>query len=197
MRADDSAADGEAQTLDEYRRKYSLYHTDERLLEVRRQFPLLAIWDDHEVEDNYAGPLPGGAAKSRRVPFGDRRANGYRAWYEPMARTGTGDIYGRVPLGAAELFLLDTRQCRNDQPCNPSDSFVSNPCLPGDYDKPGRTLLGATQKAWLKNALAASQAKWKLIANQVMITSLDAPPAERGVHAAQLPRRRRRTGGQR
>ena len=170
------ARDGEAQTLDEYRRKYSLYHTDERLLEVRRQFPLLAIWDDHEVEDNYAGGLPGGAAKSRRVPFADRRANGYRAWYEHMPRTGTGDIYGRVPLGAAELFLLDTRQYRDDQPCNPSDAFVSNPCLPSDYDKPGRTLLGATQKAWLKDALAGSQAKWKLIANQVMITSLDAPP---------------------
>jgi alkaline phosphatase D len=176
VRSDDSAADGEAQTLDEYRRKYSLYHTDERLLEVRRQFPLLAIWDDHEIEDNYAGGLPGGAAKSRRVPFADRRANGYRAWYEHMPRTGTGDIYGRVPLGAAELFLLDTRQYRDDQPCNPSDSFVSNPCLPSDYDKPGRTLLGATQKAWLKDALAGSQAKWKLIANQVMITSLDAPP---------------------
>ena len=28
VREDDSAADGEAQTLDEYRRKYTLYHTD-------------------------------------------------------------------------------------------------------------------------------------------------------------------------
>ena len=94
MREDDAAADGEAQTLDEYRRKYSLYHTDERLLEVRRQFPLVAIWDDHEVEDNYAGDEPGGAASTRRVPFGERRSNGYRAWYEHMPRIGTGDIYG-------------------------------------------------------------------------------------------------------
>ena len=37
VRTDDAAADGEAQTLAEYRRKYTLYHTDERLLEVRRQ----------------------------------------------------------------------------------------------------------------------------------------------------------------
>jgi alkaline phosphatase D len=93
-----------------------------------------------------------------------------------MPRAATGDIYGSVPLGAAELFLLDTRQYRDDQPCNPSDSFVSNPCPPTDYDKPGRTLLGAQQKAWLKGALSGSQAQWKLIANQVMITSLDAPP---------------------
>src|SRR3954452_2147147 len=60
VRPDDSAPiDGEAQTLDEYRRKYTLYHTDPHLLEVRRNFPLVAIWDDHEVEDNYAGTLPG------------------------------------------------------------------------------------------------------------------------------------------
>jgi alkaline phosphatase D len=176
VRADDSAPDGEAQTLDDYRRKYTLYHTDEHLLEVRRQFPLLAIWDDHEVEDNYAGEHPGGAAKSRRVPFAERRANGYQAWREQMPRVATGDIYGSVPLGAAELFLLDSRQYRDDQPCNPSDSFVSNPCPPTDYDAPGRTLLGAQQKAWLKDSLAGSRAQWKLIANQVMITSLDAPP---------------------
>ena len=61
---------GNVQTLDEYRRKYALYHTDQRLLEVRRQFPMIAIWDDHEVEDNYAArraghrdaPTPSGAS---------------------------------------------------------------------------------------------------------------------------------------
>jgi alkaline phosphatase D len=61
-------------------------------------------------------------------------------------------------------------------PCNPNDPFVSNPCPPTETDAPGRTLLGAAQKAWLKDALGSSQARWKLIANQVMITSLDAPP---------------------
>ena len=85
-RADDSAADGEAQTLAEYRRKYSLYHSDANLREVRRHFALVGEWDDHEVEDNYAGDLPGGAAKNRRVPFAERRANGYRAWFEHMPR---------------------------------------------------------------------------------------------------------------
>ena len=67
-------------------RKYSLYHSDANLREVRRHFALVGEWDDHEVEDNYAGDLPGGAAKSRRVPFAERRANGYRAWFEHMPR---------------------------------------------------------------------------------------------------------------
>jgi alkaline phosphatase D len=176
VRGDATAPDGETQTLDEYRRKYGLYHTDPRLLEVRRRFPLVAIWDDHEVEDNYAGDLPGGAARNRRVPFAERRANGYRAFFEHMPRAGAGVLYGRLPLGAAELFLLDTRRYRDDQPCNPDDAFVSDPCPPSETDAPGRTLLGAQQKAWLKDALGTSRARWKVIANQVMITSLDAPP---------------------
>jgi alkaline phosphatase D len=181
VRADDSAPDGEAQTLDEYRRKYSLYHSDANLREVRRQFALVGEWDDHEVEDNYAGGLPGGAAKSRRVPFAERRSNGYRAWFENMPRrladgVGGDRIYGALPLGNAELFLLDTRQYRDDQPCNPTDAALSAPCPPTTTDDPSRTLLGAEQKAWLKGALSASQARWKVIANQVMICSLDAPP---------------------
>src|SRR3954470_22867304 len=156
-------ADGEAQTLAEYRAKYSLYHTDPHLLEVRRQFPLVAIWDDHEIEDNYAGKLPGGAATHRRIPFLARRANGYRAFFEHMPRRFNRHdrTYGSLPLGNAELFLLDSRQFRGDQPCNPRDGAFSTPCPPATTDDPLRTLLGAKQKAWLKSALKGSQARWK------------------------------------
>ena len=79
--------------------------------------------------------------------------------------------YGSIPLGAnAELFLLDQRQYRDDQPCG--DQFFV-PC--SESEAPGRTLLGAAQKAWFKDALARSRATWKVVANQVMIMSLDAP----------------------
>ena len=94
---DDSVpVDGEAQTLAEYRAKYSLYHTDPHLLEVRRNFPLVAIWDDHEVEDNYAGTLPGGgrdgpADPVRRAPRQRLprvlRAHAAPASTRPTART--------------------------------------------------------------------------------------------------------------
>jgi alkaline phosphatase D len=178
VREDKSAPDGETQTLEEYRAKYALYHTDPNLIEVRRQFPLVGEWDDHEVEDNYAGTHQGGAATNRRIPFLERRANGYRAWLEqmPRMRLDPARIYRKLDLGNAELFLLDTRQFRDDQPCNPSDSFLSQPCPPTTTDDPARTLMGAKQKAWLKSELRRSRARWKLIANQVMIASLDAPP---------------------
>ena len=178
VRENQSAEDGEAQTLGDYRRTYELHHSDPNLLEVRRRFPLVAIWDDHEVEDNYADGLPGGQAQHRRVSFAQRKRNGYRAFFEHMPRRLRADLrtYGSIPLGNAELFLLDSRQFRGDQPCNPSDGALSQPCPPSTTDDPSRTLLGAPQKAWLKQALQGSKARWKLIANQVMITSLDAPP---------------------
>ena len=45
----------EAITLDDYRAKYALYRSDKILRDLHSRFPMVAIWDDHEVQDNYAG----------------------------------------------------------------------------------------------------------------------------------------------
>jgi alkaline phosphatase D len=176
-RADTTGAnkDGEVQTLEEYREKYALYHSDQRLREVRRRHPIISIWDDHEVEDNWAAEREGHAAKQRRVEFLQRRANGFRAFFEHMPRirvpSDADRIYGSIPLGAnAELLLLDQRSFRDDQPCD--DQFFV-PCT--ESEAPGRTLLGGTQKAWLKERLTSSPAAWKIVGTQAMIMSLDGP----------------------
>jgi alkaline phosphatase D len=176
--------DGEVQTLDEYRAKYALYHSDQRLLEVRRKFPMIAIWDDHEVEDNYAADRPGDATRQVRVPFLERRTAGYRAFFEHMPRVRVAEepdrTYGSIPLGRnAELFLMDQRQYRDDQPCG-DEFFV--PCP--EADAPGRTMLGAAQKAWFKERVAASPAAWKVVASQVMFMALDGP-ARNGINKDQ------------
>ncbi len=178
VRKDSTGANGDAevQTLPEYRDKYALYHSDANLRAVRAAHPLLAIWDDHEVEDNWARrPVRERRPSNPRVPFPQRRANGFQAFFEHMPRLRVpGDpdrIYGSQRIGAnAELFLLDQRSYRDDQPCG--DQLFA-PCADGAA--PGRTLLGAAQKAWLLDALAASQAAWKIIGNQVMVMSLDLP----------------------
>ena len=176
VREDKTAPDGETQTLEEYRRKYQLYQSDSNLIEVRRNFPLVAIWDDHEVEDNYANGLPGGQTENRRVPFDQRKANGYRAWNEHLPRAASNRIYGSRRLGAnLELMLLDQRQYRDDQPCNPQDSFVAPACPESERNAP-RTMLGAEQKAWFKDALARSTATWKVVGSQLMWMALDFPP---------------------
>ena len=49
----------EALTLADYRAKYALYRSDKALRDLHAKFPMVAIWDDHEVQDNYAGARAG------------------------------------------------------------------------------------------------------------------------------------------
>ncbi len=169
--------DGDVQTLDEYREKYRLYQSDKSLQDLHAAHPFTSIWDDHEVEDNYAGDedLDNGG-DIRRVPFEERRANAYKAFFEAMPRIQvSGDpnrIYGSAKLGgAAEIFFTDQRQYRDPQACD--DAILGGPCP--EADDPARTLLGAEQKAWFKKAVPKSKANWKLWASQVMVMSLDLP----------------------
>ena len=171
--------DGEVQTLDEYRAKYKLYKGDSDLQAMHASHPYAGIWDDHEVEDNYAGDLPGEATQNLRVPFLERRSNGYRAFYEYMPfapvrnrpRHGQ-DLYRQFRVGGnVELFLLDQRRYRADQPCG--DSFTT--VCPEAENEP-RDYLGREQLDWLKAGLARSTARWKVVGNQLMVMSIDVPP---------------------
>ena len=176
-------SDGEVQTLPEYRDKYALYHTDKNLRKLRARFPLAAIWDDHEVEDNYSADAPGHATIDPRVAFEKRQRNGYRAYFEhmpfaPAGRRGKKNrfrIFRSVKLGhTAELLLLDQRQYRGEQPCGNSIP-PTPPCTDAERDDPERTFLGDDQMAWLKRRLRSSKATWKLIGNQAMIMAFDVP----------------------
>jgi alkaline phosphatase D len=192
-RADTTGAnkDGDVQTLAEYRDKYRFYQSDKNLQNLHAAYPFVSMWDDHEVEDNYAGTHPDSASTdpngkennneyARRVPFGDRRKNGYQAFFEAMPRIAPrgNRLYGSLKLGKmAELFITDERQYRDPQPCN---DVQVQPC-PDDL-KPGSTFLGSTQKGWLKSALPASKANWPLLASETMMMALDSTP---GSHANQ------------
>ena len=109
--------------------KYRFYQTDKNLQDHARGIPFVVVWDDHEVEDNYAGTHPDSASTdpahfennnsyARRVPFGERRKNGYKAFFEAMPRiqlhANANRLYGSFRLGKlAELFLTDERQYRD------------------------------------------------------------------------------------
>ena len=71
----------ETQRSSEYRIRYALYRTDPDLQEAHRLFPWIVTWDDHEVENNYAGDDPEGHPPAR---FLERRAAAYQAYYEHL-----------------------------------------------------------------------------------------------------------------
>jgi alkaline phosphatase D len=155
-----------AVTLDDYRAKYALYRQDDALRKVHARAPMVVIWDDHEVQDNYAGAAPGGGLPPEQGWSDARRAAATQAWFESMPTYGRRNdrIYRRLRFGRTlDLFLLDQRSFRADQPCG--DAVVP-PCP--ELNQP-RDLLGREQMRWLKRALQSSKAAWKAIGNQVMM----------------------------
>ena len=85
--------------------------------------------------------------------------------------------YGRSRSAHAELFLLDQRQYRDDQPCSDDRSLV--PCPAPRPSGPARTLLGARAEGVAQGRARAVAGAWKVVANQVMIMSLDGAAAQR------------------
>lgn len=165
-----------ARTLDDYRQRYALYKSDPELQKAHALFPWASVWDDHEVENDYAG-LVGGAGP--RDDFPAQRAAAYRAYYEHMPlrssalpRGGQLDLHRRLRYGRlAEIFLLDTRQYRSDQPCG---GDRSRPCE-GFGDKNAQ-MLGAAQERWLFDGLTDSSAVWNILAQQVIFSRFDLDP---------------------
>jgi alkaline phosphatase D len=161
-------------SLTDYRNRYALYRTDEHLRQAHRMFPWIVTWDDHEVDNNYAGDIP--EDKQTRQQFLERRANAYQAYYEAMPlrrssmpRGSSMQLYRKLPFGPlAEFFVLDTRQYRSDQPCGDGDK---PPCP--DMSKSDQTMFGEAQEKWLTSGLAASKSKWNILCNQVMMAKID------------------------
>lgn len=117
----------------------------------------VAIWDDHDYGPNNANRDFALKATALAL-FQDYWAN---------PRYGLPDVAGtfsRVALGDVELFLLDDRYHRDD------DASA----------EPARTMLGADQLAWLKDALRDSHASFKLIVNGSRMLSDRPSPEQRG-----------------
>ncbi len=141
----------DAVDLDSYRRKYVAYRKDPGLRELHRQQPVVHIWDDHEVFNNYSQNNP--------PPSVSQRAAGYRASFEWMPRMlyprERYRLYKKLSFGASvDLFLLDTRQYRT-----------------GFGDGLPKHIIDETQFQWLISGLVASKARWKVVAQQVAITA--------------------------
>lgn len=155
----------EAVTLDDYRQKYRLYRSDPALRAVHAAFPMVMLWDDHEVQDNYAGGAPDGGLPPGKHFSAARKAAARRAFFEAMPAFPGGErLYRTLRFGSnVELIVMDQRSYRANQPC---DDAVVPPCA--DYDQP-RPFLGARQMSFVKDALRTSDAAWKLMANEVTI----------------------------
>ncbi|TWV33097.1 alkaline phosphatase [Streptomyces misionensis] len=149
-------------TLADYRVRHGRYKTDPDLQALHLKAPVIAIWDDHEFADN---AWSGGAVNHTEGAEGTwtaRAAAAKQAYFEwmPVRPAIEGTTYRRLRFGKlADLSLLDLRSFRSQQVSGTS----------GSVDDAGRTITGRAQLDWLKAGLKASDTRWRLVGNSVMI----------------------------
>ena len=168
----------EAIDLRTYRNRHAQYKTDADLQAVHAAAPCLAIWDDHEVQNDYAA----GWSMTFDDPaaFLKRRAAAYRAFWEhmplPQSALPQGPdatIYGRCDFGTLATFLfVDGRQYRSrlacDTPPRGGAKQIFDSSCPERLD-PTRSLLGTAQEEWLFAQFRAAPARWNILAQDVLM----------------------------
>jgi alkaline phosphatase D len=168
-------------SLADYRDRYAQYKSDKDLQAAHAAFPWIVTWDDHEVENNYAGGIDKEDPRNKAALA--ERAAGYQAFYEHMpVRTPRPQgpdlkLYRSVSYGSlATFFVLDTRQYRSPEValCKDVDQTPSGYC-PASVD-PARTMLGADQRGWLLKGLSDSTAPWNFVAQSVRFAQQDSNP---------------------
>ncbi|HSW24645.1 MAG TPA: alkaline phosphatase D family protein [Burkholderiaceae bacterium] len=166
---------GAVRTLEQYRARHAQYKSDPSLQAAHAATPWLLVWDDHEVDNDYAG-LQG---QGLQADFRGQRAAAYRAYWEHMPfpkalRPGGADmrIYGRTAWGSQIcIHALDDRQYRDPQACAKSGRGGSNTVRLRDCPElldPKRTLLGAAQERWLADSWDPRR-RWNLLAQQTLM----------------------------
>jgi alkaline phosphatase D len=151
--------------------QYALYRSDPDLQRAHARFPWVVTWDDHEVQNDYAGTV-----SQYEGDITALRAAAYQAWYEHQpvraaARPGPAGarVHRRISWGdLARLHVLDGRQYRSIPPCGWGEAQA---CAAGD--DPSVTMLGAEQERWLLDGLARRGTRWNVLGSNVMMARLD------------------------
>jgi alkaline phosphatase D len=173
----------ECVALSSYRNRYAQYKLDADLQRVHAEMPALMTWDDHEVQNDYAGDWS--ATGMPHELLMRRRAAGYQAFFEHMplrpSRSLPGGpslrLYDRFAFGdLAEISMLDGRQYRSREACYAQPNkggghLESNASCPERLD-PSRSMIGMAQESWLMDGLGRSTARWNVIGQDVLMAQL-------------------------
>jgi alkaline phosphatase D len=170
-------AGGQVVTLADYRLRHAEHKGDPHLQAAHAAAPWLLVWDDHEVDNDYAGFT----GQTLQADFAAQRHAAYRAYWEHMplpkaARPGSNGVmlmHGRLDWGRlARIHLLDNRQYRDLQSCPRPGRAGSNTVPLKDcaaLSEPNRSLLGMAQERWLAEGWSLER-PWNLLAQQTLLS---------------------------
>ncbi len=170
-----------AETLEEFRGNFAYNLLDESKRRFCAEVPVLVQWDDHETRNNwYPGQILGDEryrvrSASLLSAFAKRAMLEYNPFrLDPLDPER---IYRAFSYGPSlDVFMIDERSYRG--PNTPNRQTVLNE---------ESAFLGADQLRWLKQALLASHATWKVIASDMPISLVVAdlnPDVPKGTYEA-------------
>ncbi len=163
-----------AETLQEFRGNFAYNLLDENVRAFNAMTPLIVQWDDHETNNNWY-PTKQMTQDDRYTEKSDAlmSARSKRAFFEynPI-RSSVEDperIYRSMHYGPSlDVFMLDERSYRGANSPNRQDKRG-----------PDADFMGSAQMLWLKQALLASKATWKVIGSDMPIGLVVADPTEK------------------
>ncbi len=176
--------DKECVNLDDYRKRYALYHTDKGTQAIHKAVPMIVVWDDHEIaNDSYKD----GAANQNPedgVSWEQRVRDGLQAYFEWLPIRPVSDkkkIFRSFDFGnLVSLHMLETRLFARSKQLNYGNYFKSD----GSFDKAKfvqdlssdkRTMLGSQQLQWLQGKMKNSQSTWQVLGQQVLMGRMSLP----------------------
>ncbi|NIF73814.1 metallophosphatase [Burkholderia sp. Ap-962] len=184
-----------ATTLPDYRTLYKTYRSDPRLQRLHANWPMIAIWNDHEFSANgWQDHETYTAAQAQQTA---RRRGANQAWFEymPADVSFTADnpsfqniqIYRSFSFGnLATLVMTDERLYRAAHEVaeqvsgNPVGSLYFVPKATVAAAEQAKltaasnaltpvSLLGDTQRQWWQTQMSAAKTTWKLWGNSVSL----------------------------
>ena len=161
-------------SLDDYRRRYATYRSDQDLQLLHQLKPMISVWDDHEITND---TWKEGAQNhsDNEGSFEDRRNNAVKAYYEWMPirdKKERDKIWRSFSVGnLINLMMLDTRLYGREKQLEISDYINDNKLdkekYAEDLNKP-RDLLGKEQFNWVKRNVSKKY-RWSVIGQQLLI----------------------------
>ena len=152
----------ECLSLADYRTRYAQYRSDSSLQKLHARYPMIAIWDDHEIamkkhKKNAAGQ------QVRNETWEQRRDYSIQAYHEwlPLRAEPFEEIYRSFQFGElVNLLMLDTRVCCRSEVPKTEASLRDT----------SRHIVGNTQLQWMFDEVEKHDAHWNVVGNQILLS---------------------------
>ncbi len=155
----------ECLSLQDYRTRYAQYRGDTALQKLHARYPMIPIWDDHEIAMKALKPLPDGTLEYDGDWEG-RKNNSIQAYHEWLPiRVAAGEpIYRSFQFGdLVNLMMLDARVCCKDTVTKTLASLEDT----------SRHIVGKAQLDWIESEVLRHGATWNIFGNQLLLSIKD------------------------